>query len=42
MKKYIYNNGKEITSEEAHTLEDKSGLSSSDKPIKTKKEVKKK
>jgi len=41
MEKYIYNNGKEITSEEAHKLEDKSKLCSSDKKIKFKKERKK-
>lgn len=35
--KFIYNNGKRITSEEAHALADKSGLSSSDKEIKIKK-----
>ena len=35
--KYIYNNGKKITSEEAHALSDKSKLCSSDKEIKFKK-----
>ena len=34
MEKYIYNDGKRITSEEAHALKDKSKLSSSDKEIK--------
>ena len=34
MEKYIYNNGKKITPEEAEKLEDKSGLCSSDKEIK--------
>ena len=33
----LYNNGKEISSEEAHELKDKSGLCSSDKVIKFKK-----
>ncbi len=33
----LYNNGKEISSEEAHELKDKSGLCSSDKEIKFKK-----
>lgn len=32
-KRYFYNDGKEITSEEAHALEDKSGIMTSDKPI---------
>lgn len=35
--KHIYNDGKEITPEEAHALKDKSGLCSSDKEIKVKK-----
>jgi len=38
--KYIYNKDKKITEEEAHQLEDKSGLCSSDKEIKFKKEKK--
>ncbi len=38
--KYIYNNGKKITSEEAHALKDKSGLCSSDKEIKFEKKKK--
>ena len=37
MGKYIYNDGEEITEEEAHALEDKSKLCSSDKEIKFKK-----
>ena len=40
MGKFIYNDGVRITEEEAHALEDKSKLCSSDKEIK--KEVKKK
>jgi len=40
MEKFIYNNGKKITEEEAHKLADKSGLCSSDKEIKFKKEKK--
>ncbi len=35
-KRYFYNKEKEITSEEAHALEDKSGLMTSDKEIKFK------
>jgi len=38
--KYIYNNGKKITKEEAHKLIDKSKLCSSDKEIKFKKKKK--
>lgn len=37
MGKYIYNDGEEITAEEAHALKDKSGLCSSDKEVKFKK-----
>ena len=37
-KRYFYNNQKEITSKEAHALEDKSKIMTSDKPIKFKKE----
>ena len=40
-KRYIYNDGKEITSEEAHQLEDKTGIMTSKNPIKFKKEIKK-
>ena len=35
-KRNFYNNGKEITSEEAHALEDKSKIMTSDNPIKFK------
>ncbi len=41
-KRYFYNNGKEITSEEAHELEDKTGIMTSDKEIKFKSEKKEK
>ena len=36
-KRYFYNNEKEITSEEAHALEDKSKIMTSNKEIKFKK-----
>ena len=39
---FYYNDGKKITSEEAHALKDKSGLIVSDNPIKFKEEKKKK
>jgi len=35
--RFFYNNGEEITSEEAHALEDKSKIMTSKKPIKFKK-----
>lgn len=40
-KRYFYNKEKEITSEEAHALIDKSQLMTSDKEVKFKKENKK-
>ena len=42
MKRYIYNNGEEITSEEAHKLVDTSRIMTSKNPIKFKSEKKEK